>query len=270
MNRSDLFSALRDAAEPVPSRVHTGSAQAMADRITATAPSPVARESAAGSAVTRPSSVRRARLALAAGVVAVAAAGATIAVPHLGAEPAFASWTPAPAPLPAADATAIVDECVPAAGYSLDEARAGRVIGETRGDYAYLSVITDRWIVACFRAADGAVLSPSQFEAPVTAAELGRTGVEMQAWPQFQADDGYARLMTGRVGSDVTAVTITVTGAESRTVQASLQDGYFLAWYPEGADESSTNSTALTLTLTDGTTIPSISARDLHDAPRLG
>ncbi|GAB7036324.1 MULTISPECIES: hypothetical protein [Catenuloplanes] len=264
MNRPDVFSALRDAAEPVPSRVHSVSAQAMADRIVAAAPAPMPRGAVPGA------TVRRTRLALAAGVVAVAAVGATIAVPHLGAEPAFASWTPAPAPLPAAEATAIVDDCVPAAGYSLDEARAGRVIGETRGDYAYLSVITDGWTIACFRAADGAILSPSQFEAPVTAAELGRTGVEMQAWPQFRTAEGHARLMTGRVGSDVTAVTVTITGSDSRTVQASLQDGYFLVWYPEGVEESSTNSTALTLTLTDGTTIPSISARDLHDAPRLG
>ncbi|MDP9794467.1 hypothetical protein J2S43_002979 [Catenuloplanes nepalensis] len=263
MSHNDLSDLLRDAAEPVPARVHTASAQDLADRIVASTPP--------STAAVRVPARRRTRFALAAGVVAMAAVGATIAVPHLGAEPAFASWTPAPAPLPAADATAIVDECVPAAGYSLDEARAGRVVGETRGDYAYLSVITDGWTVTCFRAADGEILSPSLFEAPVTAAELGRTGVEMQAWPQSRTEEGYARLMTGRVGSDVTAVTVTITGsAEPRTVQASLQDGYFLVWYPEGLDESSTNTTTLTLTLTDGTTVPSISARDLHDAPRLG
>ena len=107
---------------------------------------------------------------------------------------------------------------------------------------------------------------------PVKAATLGATGVEMQGWPQLRTAEGYCRLMTGHVGSQVVGVDITVrarSGDRSRTVRATVEDGYFLAWYPEQPDESSGNTTSLTLRLRDGGAVEGLSARALMGAPRV-
>jgi hypothetical protein len=78
--------------------------------------------------------------------------------------------------------------------------------------------------------------------------------------------------MAGQLGSAVTGVDLTVRhrGEDTgRTVHATVRDGYFLAWYPEGRDEADTNSTELTLRLADGRTIGGVYARDLMENPRL-
>jgi hypothetical protein len=116
------------------------------------------------------------------------------------------------------------------------------------------------------------VRSDSIFAASVGAAKLGRKGIEMQGWSQLRTEEGYCRLMAGHVGSQVVGVDITVrsgTGESVRIVHATLEDGYFLAWYPEGRDEADTNRTALTLRLADGSTVGDLYARDLYDAPVL-
>jgi hypothetical protein len=71
--------------------------------------------------------------------------------------------------------------------------------------------------------------------------------------------------MSGHLGADVVAVDVVRKGA--RTVHATVQDRYFVAWYPEtmgGGD-----GTTLTLRLADGSTVAGLSARELHDAPKL-
>lgn len=250
----NLDQLLRDAATPAPRRVHEAPAQAMLDGIVRTAATPAAPTPA------RPVRQPRRRFAVA-GLAALVAAGAAL-TPALLPDRAYASWTPAPSPLPAADARRIVTECAPdlAAG-------APRVaVGEKRGEYAYLTVVTATWSKTCFQDKEGRVTNPSMMADPVATAALGRRGVELHAWGQFRTEEGYGRLMAGHLGTDITAVTIAVPEGD-RTVQATVADGYFAAWYPESADAP--GGTTLTLTLRDGTTVPGISARDLMEAPQL-
>jgi hypothetical protein len=257
----NLDRALRDAAEPVPARVGQAPAQALLDRIVA---SP---------GHTTPTAVRsgwRSRKAVVATLVAAVTTAAALILPNLGSSAAYASWTPQPSPLPAADRTEISDRCVTLVRNEYPEAQPGaRVVhGEQRGDYAYVSVIQPGWTASCFRDHDGTIRKLSFMVDPAAPATLGAKGIEMQAFGQARTQEGYCRLMTGRVGPDVVGVDLTVRGGDdSRVVHASLEGGYFLAWYPEPADQADTNRTFLTLRLADGTSVEGLSARDLYEAP---
>ncbi|WP_199510682.1 hypothetical protein [Nucisporomicrobium flavum] len=256
----DLDQALRAAAEPVPARVGQAPAQALVDRIVASDPSPVLAKAG--------SPARRRRLITVA-AAALAVSAAALALPNLGADRAYASWTPDARPLPATQATAIVNRCVPDVGEpaTAAEARTPRLIlGEQRGAYAYLSITTKTWTATCFRDRDGAVHGASIFAAPVNDAQLGREGVELQAYGQLRTEEDYCRLIAGHLGSDVTGVTITV--PKSPAVHATVKDGFFLAWYPE-PDGPQSVGTQLALRLSDGKTVEGLLASDLYEAPRL-
>lgn len=266
----NLDQALRDVAEPVPARVGEAPAQALLDRILASSTHPVTTPVALGRPWWHP---RKAVIAVFAAAAAVAVA---LSVPNLGSDPAYASWTPQPSPLAAAERDELADRCVAQVadeyGYREPD-RATRIThGERRGDYAYVSVVTPGWSASCFRDHDGKLGNASIMMDPVDTASLGGTGVEMHGWPQMRTEEGYCRLMTGHVGSQVVGIDITVRGRSGdhpRTVRATVEDGYFLAWYPEGLEESSHNTTAMTLRLADGATVEGLSVRQLLEAPRL-
>ena len=266
----NLDEALRDAAEPVPPRVGAPPAKALLERIVASPAYPVPAAAARARAGWRP---RKAVVALLAAVVAAAVA---VTVPDLGSDPAYASWTPQPSPLAAADRGELADRCVTQVAAQYDDSEsdpAGRVVhGERRGDYAYVSVVTSAWSALCFRDHDGRLRNASILMEPVTTATLGGTGVELQGWPQRRTKGGHCRLMSGHVGAQVVGVDIVVragSGERSRTVRATVEDGYFLAWYPEQLGEANSNTTSLTLRLAGGGTVPGLSARDLFEEPRL-
>jgi hypothetical protein len=266
----NLDQALRDAAEPVPPRVAEPPAQALLDRIVTSSAHPVPAPVGLRRAARQP---RRATIAVLAAAVAVTAA---LILPNVGSNAAFASWTPQPSPLAAAEQDELADRCVTsvAAEYRHREADPARRIvhGERRGDYAYVSVVTGGWTASCFRDRDGALRNGSVMAEPVDAATLGDTGVELQGWPQLRSQEGYCRLLTGHVGSQVVGVDVTVrdrTGDHARTVHATVENGYFLAWYPEGLDEADSNTTSLTLRLSDGGLVEGLSARDLMNGPRV-
>ena len=265
-DRRDLDLQLRASATPVaPGRVRQTSAQALLEHIV-TVP-----RTAEGAAVPAARRSHRTRWALA-GAAAVAVTGAALVVPGLGGgDQAYASWTATPAALATGDTRALRQECVreklqPQYGYTPAELAAARmVLGERRGDYSYLSIATPRWTATCFRDKAGDVHQGSIMEAPVTDAALGRKGVEMQGWSQLKTSEGYARLMSGHLGSEVVAVDVVLPGGKK--VQATVKDRYFVAWYPEAVDAP--GGTTLTLRLADGSTVAGLAARDLHDAPKL-
>ena len=267
----NLDEALRAAAEPVTPRVAEPPAQALLDRIVASPALPVP------AAVDRARTGRRPRRAVFALLAAVVAAAVAFTVPHVGSGPAYASWTPQPSPLPAADRGELADRCVTQVAAQYDDSEtdpaARRVVhGERRGDYAYVSVVTAGWSALCFRDHDGRLGTAGIMMEPVAAAALGGTGVELQGWPQLRTQEGHCRLMSGHVGSQVVGVDIVVragSGQRSRTVRATVEDGYFLAWYPEQLDEANSNTTTLTLRLAGGGTVENLSARELFEAPRV-
>ena len=245
---------MRSAADPVPARVTRQPARDLLEHI-------VAADRRADT-VTAPARLPRRRLRPAvvgvAGALAAAVA-ATLAVVNTG--PASAAWTAEPSPLPADEAHRIARACVPAP--ERDAARV--IIGETRGDYAYVNTATPGWSRTCFRDHDGQVRESSILAGPLSTAQLGARGVELSSWGQLRTEEGYVRLMAGGLGAQVTGVDITVRpadGGAGRTIRATVRDNHFAAWYPEGIEESSTNRTVLSLRLADGT-VSDVSARDL-------
>lgn len=262
MTYDRLDQILRAGAEPVTARVQQPSTRKLLDDILRDDAPPVA----VPTGMTGP---RRRWLRPAfAGAALSLLATAVLTLHGADADRAYASWTPDPSPLPAAEARQIVDTCIPAP----DAATARVVIGERRGDYAFVNVLTAEGSVTCFRDHDDRVRDTSILAAPVDAARLGAKGIELYAWPQLRTDEGYARLMAGRLGSRVATVEITVRnkdGNVGRQVRATVTDGFFAAWYPEGLVEAGTNSTSLTLRLNDGTTIEGLTARSLMEAPKL-
>jgi hypothetical protein len=254
MTSDDLDRALRSAAEPVPARVTRQPSRDLLEQIVSS--DRQADPTPASTRIPR----RRPRLAILGVAGALAAAVAALAVVNTG--PAYASWTADPGPLPPAEAQQIAEACVPAP--ERDSARV--IIGETRGDYAYVNTVTPGRSRTCFRDHDGSVRESSILSGPLSTAQLGARGIELYSWGQLRTKEGYVRLMAGGVGSQVTGVDITVRpgdGGSTRTIHATVRDSYFAAWYPEGVDESGTNRTTLSLRLSTGGTVSDVSARNL-------
>jgi hypothetical protein len=242
----------------VPARVTQARARELLESI-------VTADRRAGFEPSAPRTWRRLKIA---GVAAtLAASGAVIAGLAAGG-PAYASWTPDPGPVSAAEAREIVAKCVPP-----QETGAARiVVGESRGDYAYVNAVTPSGSRTCFRDHNGDVREASILTVLTSTEQLGATGVELYTWSQLRTDEGYIRIMAGHLGSQITNVDITVraqNGTSSRTAHATVRDGYFAAWYPEGPDEASSNTTTLTLRLTDGSTVSNLSASQLYEHPKL-
>ena len=273
--KHNLDRALRDAAEPVAARVTEPFAQQLLDDILRSDPGTAAQTvtqigavpTAPGSAAPAARSRPRPRLRLAvAGTALALAAAAVLAVNSVGVDRAYASWTPDPSPLPAAEARAVVGMCLPSAA-----AVGARVaISEKRGRYAFVNVVTAEDTRTCFRDRSGGVHESSILLGPASGEQLGAAGIEMYAWPQVRTGEGWARLMAGRLGSQVTGVTITVRGGGvARDVRATVRNGYFAAWYPEDFRESSTNDTTLRLQFADHSAGRNLNADELLIRPVL-
>jgi len=252
-----LDQALRSAAEPVPARVDREPARQLLEQIVRSD-----RQAATAPAATR-APRRRLRLAIASAAGALAAGGAVLlSLVNIG--PAYASWTPDPAPLSAAEAGEIVAKCVPAA----ERGAARVVISEKRGDYAFLNAVTPGWSRTCFRDHDGKVSESAILAGPLGTGQLGAKGIQLYSWGQLRTEEGYVRIMAGNLGTQVTGVDIAVRardGGSTRTVRATVRAGYFAAWYPEGSPEADTNVTTLTLRLAGGGTVSNLYARDLFE-----
>jgi hypothetical protein len=250
-----LDQALRSVAEPVPTRVARPAAGQLLEQIVRSD-----RSAAPVPAATR-APRRRPRLAIA-GVAGALTAAVAAALALVNSGPAYASWTPEPAPLPAAEAQQIAQACVPAP----EQPAVRVVIAEARGDYAYVNAVTPGWSRTCFRDHDGSVRESSILAEPLSAEQLGAEGIELFSWSQLRTEEGHVRLLGGHLGAAVTGVDIVVRqddGSATRTVHATVRDGYFAAWYPEGLEESGTNSTTLTLRLAGGGSVGGLSAGEL-------
>jgi hypothetical protein len=277
---TDINRLLSAAATPATrGRVQQRSAQDLLERIMATPRTATADHAdhadPAPARFARWSSTPRVRWAMTCATAVAIAAAVTVGV-LVGAggshQDAYASWTARPAQLPAADLKAIGTRCVTdnrnyfhAPNASLETAKV--VIGEQRGVYGYVYVDMGTWVAACFRDATGEVHTPSIFADPVDVGRLGGKGLELQGWGQLSTPDGKCRVLAGRVGTNVISVDITVPG--KGTVNATVTNGYLLAWYPEPNPEKAVQ-TKLTLRLKDGTKVANLSASALMEEPYLG
>ena len=259
-----------DAADPAFEESVRQRAAATLERILATdpeAPAPTA-------APRRKPSPRVRRVLLAGG--AVAAAAVVVAVPMLtGRDEAFASWSPTPVELTGADRTAAARACLALQGTDESElafdpdSRASVLVAEARGGWQYV-VFT----VAGLSGTElqGSCLVPDDLVADPRPGEggffgsLGPADEEAGSPPPrdlaredshaIGSVDGQAFVhVEGRAGADV--VGIEVTTPSGMSVEASIDNGRWAAWWPAG-DDSMDNpelaeAPAYEVTLRDGT-----------------
>lgn len=171
---------------------------------------------------------RMVRLA-AAGVVA----SSTLTVTVLGGgQQAYAGWTAYPAGLSLGEDSVVTQQCQRWAANSTTQAPTQPVLSERRGDDA----------LALLRGRDGLLIVCHQHLVPGEpvggSSETRMTedpspdGLISDRGSAFANDEGspIVRTVTGRVGSDVTAVTVHT--REQGDVTATVRNGYFAAWWP--------------------------------------
>lgn len=177
-----------------------------------------------------------------------AAAGAVWLVVPGGAGTAYASWTGTPTAVLARDVATVTAACrdsVEGSHTPLDRALfdASPAIAERRGDFVFL-MFTRASARAALAVDCIAQLRPGSGEVEEISAAVGGAGagdapltppeadeVELTSIGQFDLD-GTAASVAGRIGRDVRAVTI---HAGERTVAATLDNGWFVAWWPGAA-----------------------------------
>ena len=236
-------------------RARTPAAQQLLTRILDTPRTAPAQEPSAAPAhvlTAHPPAQRRTWVLV--GAAAALAVGA-LAVPTLGGGPgaAFASWTPVPGTVPAAEAATKEADCLASGGDPSGALTAA--VTERRGDFTFSLVATDRGFASCM-VFDTAPVGPNgpqeQGASSWTRADslpVPTAGGTAVMWGQtFTSAAGSWTSAVGRVGSDVTAVRVTPRGQQ--TLQATVGDGYFTAWWPGEYDPH----LSVTTTLADGTT----------------
>jgi hypothetical protein len=204
---SELRTALRDRASLVPA--------ASVERLTRVDYHP------RGSRFTPP-------VAIGATAIAAAASGAAVLVISLGAgaSNAFAGWTPKPT-LPApgqisAASSACQASQSPVAGLPLK-------LTDTRGPFTFSVYADSQTSASCIKGPNFMGVSTSASTAPVSV-----PAGQIMLWGAHDADragDAYS-FADGRTGAGVSAVTLVFD--DGATVQATVGNGWFLAWWPGG------------------------------------
>ncbi len=175
---------------------------------------------------------------------ATGAAAAVAAIVSLGssAAPAFAGWQPTPT----TPAPGQLAQAVQACGQNL----GSPVLADSRGPYT-ASIYADSTTTDVCLSGNGVSMSSSSTSAGPTSIGAG----------QIQLDGGGARdaagsaltLVDGRIGAGVTAVTIE--RGDGSSVQATVANGWYLAWWPGAV--AATNAQVATASGTSTVAFPS-------------
>ncbi|BCY10392.1 hypothetical protein [Actinoplanes sp. L3-i22] len=236
-----------DAAEPFTAeqRRHAGT---VLERIVATAPE-------------QPRPVRRRRLVPVAAAAATVLAAALVVWPGgAGDSPAYGSWTSVPTGLSAAEIALVGPACLDELGWGRsDRDRATLTLAERRGEYAVLLYRDADLAGACLA---HNVPGSADVDDVVAGAASGSSGTAPARGYRdgALADFRGASITEGVVGAEVTGVTI---HARSRTVQATVTGGRYVAWWPGPSfDRDAAHGPRLfltyDLTLRDGTILTDV------------
>ncbi|TFC30734.1 hypothetical protein E3O55_07595 [Cryobacterium sp. MDB1-18-2] len=261
MNDDKIITALRsiDHAPQIPLD-DTGRrrADARLQQILATDPKP----EVLTSHVSRRSSVTR-WVAIPAAIVLVAAAAAVI--PGLGnPESAYASWTPTPTSIDAADQAVASAACLSG---GITTPSPGILLAERRGEWVGLAYTsTNGQTSTCLThlpvdsphadnvmtgtASDSdAIVARGQFSEGAMSSYFSRGRSSFFA----RGDAPAVTVASGNVGEDVTGVTIKT--ADGLSVQATVEEGRYIAWWPGrgGAQGDAQPVLAYDIALSDGT-----------------
>jgi hypothetical protein len=212
-------------------------------------------------------------------VTAAAAAVAAVAFIDLGTSttPAFAGWTAKPTTARPAQTSDAVAGCkqrlaaIPGSAAAANVAKAsGRpmslpplsslspVLSDTRGPFTFLVFANQTANATCI--SGPGFTSVAENNALGSAPPVPATGIGV-TWSAHTARAGQAySFLEGHTGSDVSAVTLTL--SDGRSVQASSQNGWFVAWWPGTADAKSA-----VLTTAQGTTTAGLPAAATAGCP---
>ena len=184
------------------------------------------------------------------GGVAVAAAGVGTTIALLGsASPAFAGWTADPTPASPGQlqqAAAACQQNTPIQGLPLK-------LTDTRGPFTFEIYADDQSDAICitgpsFTHTEG-MSSSAPFNLPADQIELNGSHTAAATGAAYWFADG-------RTGSDVTGVTFNL--SDGTHVQATVQNGWFVAWWP--GDAGIENATLNTGSGTQTQTFPQLSS----------
>ncbi len=157
------------------------------------------------------------------GLTAAAAAAASAVLLGSSAAPAFAGWTASPtAPLPG-QLVAAGQDCRTSAGTP--------VLTDTRGPYIASVYAGGSTCVE----GNGITISSSRAGGGTSSVPAGT--IELNGTGQSDSDGHALTMVDGPIGAGVTGVTIT--RSDGSSVQATVKNGWYLAWWP-GAEHAMT------------------------------
>ncbi|WP_200308572.1 hypothetical protein [Streptomyces adelaidensis] len=189
--------------------------------------------------------------ALAAGLAVLTATGGLSGLPFGSQGPLssaeLASWTGTPSSLGSAgeEGAAAEKACLDLTkDYGSGPADVSNA--DIRGSVASMVVSRGGDAVYCLAASDGNGITMSVSPA----LDLPADGIELDTYGARGEGSGQVNYAVGSVGSGVEKITVR---DRDRTVEATVQDGRWTAWWPEGDPKGLLTGT-VTLTFTDGTT----------------
>jgi len=248
--------------------------EAMAPHVSPSDPAVVAGRREVGKQIAGARRTRVLRWAAPAG--AAASLAIVLAVWPGGAENALASWVPVPTTPHATQVEATQHACDRAmstaiaqlaktqrsSGVHLPDAPtsehelAGRAVllAEQRGDVIFVLSANTGWTVGCLGAPGVSTTlteaTPSDLSHRV--APPAETGVDvLSSADEGDASDTHATLVWGRAGASVEQVHVTT--VDGTTISATVDGGYWSAWWPTNNPDHSSDAT-VAVTLDDGST----------------
>ena len=197
---------------------------------------------------------RRSRLRPPVAIGATATAGAAAGVAALvislgaGATNAFAGWTakptlPAPGQIGAASAACQASQS-PVAGLPLK-------LADTRGPYTFSIYADAENSATCIKGPSFMSASGSGSNAPITVPD-GQ--IDLSSAHQADRDGQAFSFADGRAGAGVSGVTLVLD--DGTTVQATVGDGWYLAWWPSGQVVKSAQLTTVSGTTSQTFNLP--------------
>jgi len=211
---------------------------------------------------------RRGRWVLVGAAAAAVAVGEVLMPPWGAPDHAFASWTPVPEEVPATVEDEIAAQC--SNELAMDRLDQEVVLAEERGRVTFGLLARPGYLRHCLLADGMPVLSGSGSTGPAGGdAELAPAEVRtVMATGGGSGAEAYTTV-TGRAGQDVVGVEVHPRGPVEApgelpggrlpdTVTATVENGYFAAWWPG----ISVRDLELTVHLADGTVLADVPAFD--------
>jgi hypothetical protein len=196
---------------------------------------------------------RRRRASVGAGALGGSiAAVAVLAVSVVtGGSAAYADWTAAPSPATTKQSVAFANDCAESWASPTTVGNDDIILGEWRGDAQIALVKNGQSVLMCSGVDPNVPVGWERLYDPAVSTEAAPTSNGLRIYgieTSGDGADGYS-YDVGRVGSDVTGVDVRTSKG---VVQASVKDGWFVAWWP-GTNQA--DAKVLDVHLRDGKTV---------------